>query len=391
MSALLLVLVAVVSVPVIVLFIQSVSMLFAGPIDRTTPAKRPRVAILIPAHDESASLASTLRSVLSQLVAGDRCLVVADNCIDDTAAVATGLGAEVVERRDQARRGKSFALAFGIEALSEDPPTIVVVVDADCVVSAGAIERIASLAFATTRPVQARYLMISPEGAGRMSVIAEFAMRVKNWGRPVGYLRLGLPCQLMGTGMALPWICIRAIDIASGHLAEDVKMGIDFTRRGMPPIFCPEALVTSAFPLNRTGVKSQRTRWEHGHLGLIVSEVPSLVRSALARRSLATMALALDLAVPPLALLTLVVAGSLVLTAAATIVGVGIWPLLLSGVVLLLLIVAVALFWLRLGADILSFSTLLLAIPYALRKVPVYLGFAFHRETRWIKSKRDVE
>jgi cellulose synthase/poly-beta-1,6-N-acetylglucosamine synthase-like glycosyltransferase len=68
------------------------------------------VAVLIPAHNESAGIEATLRCLQAQLRAGDRVLVVADNCDDDTAAVARDAGAEVIERIDAIHRGKGFAL-----------------------------------------------------------------------------------------------------------------------------------------------------------------------------------------------------------------------------------------------------------------------------------------
>ena len=52
------------------------------------PALRPQVAVLVPAHDEAVGIGATLRSLLAQLAPGDRLLVVADNCSDDTAAIA---------------------------------------------------------------------------------------------------------------------------------------------------------------------------------------------------------------------------------------------------------------------------------------------------------------
>src|SRR5262245_47091316 len=67
---------------------------------------RGRVAVLVPAHNESRGLQSTLADVQSQLRPGDRLLVVADNCDDDTAAVAVAAGADVVERHDISKRGK---------------------------------------------------------------------------------------------------------------------------------------------------------------------------------------------------------------------------------------------------------------------------------------------
>src|SRR5262245_28326017 len=77
---------------------------------------RQRVALLAPAHDESTGLLAMLEDVRAPLVAGDRLIVVADNCTDDTAAVAAA-GAEVVQRHDLARIGKGYALDWGLQHL----------------------------------------------------------------------------------------------------------------------------------------------------------------------------------------------------------------------------------------------------------------------------------
>jgi cellulose synthase/poly-beta-1,6-N-acetylglucosamine synthase-like glycosyltransferase len=48
---------------------------------------RPRVHVLIPAHDEEASIAATPKSVAAQQLPADDVLVIADNCTDSTALV----------------------------------------------------------------------------------------------------------------------------------------------------------------------------------------------------------------------------------------------------------------------------------------------------------------
>src|SRR5437762_2498433 len=77
--------------------------------------------------------------------AGDRVLVVADNCTDATAAVAREHGVDVVDRFDETRRGKGFALDFGLRALDEisSAPPIVVMLDADCMLAPGALDALA--------------------------------------------------------------------------------------------------------------------------------------------------------------------------------------------------------------------------------------------------------
>ena len=146
--------------------------------------KRPAVTVLIPAHNEHLVLAKTLHSIFPQLAENDRLLVVADNCSDDTAKIAEAAGAEVIERFDPERRGKGYALDFGVRHLRSNPPDVVIVIDADCQVGEGAIDRLARICAEADRPVQALYLMHAPYGAGLGVRVAEFAWRVKNQVRP---------------------------------------------------------------------------------------------------------------------------------------------------------------------------------------------------------------
>lgn len=351
---------------------------------------RPSLAILVPAHNESAGIVPTLARIAKQLRVGDRLLVVADNCSDDTAMQAISAGAEVIERHDVERRGKGYALDYGVRHLEQDPPEVLIIIDADCMVHGDTLDMLSQQCITNQRPVQAMYLMRSPPGAGLKTKVAEFAWAVKNLARPLAYHRLGLPCQLMGTGMAFPWPLIQSAELASGHIVEDLKLGLDFAATGSAPLLSPESLVTSVFPSNTEGVQSQRTRWEHGHLGMILSDGPKYLLKSLREKNVHLMALVLDMTVPPLALLTLLV------VLLAIVGGLAIWltstlqPWWLAIANLLLLAVAVLLAWLFHGRHILSFSHLAFAPLYALAKVPLYLKFIFKRQVDWVRSKRDA-
>jgi len=382
---------AVLLVPVSVLFVQVMMALPAYRPREMPTGRRPTLAILIPAHDEANVIASTLRSIAPQLVAGDRLLVVADNCSDDTGAVASAAGAEIIERRDQERRGKGYALDFGVRHLERNPPEVLVIIDADCDVGVGTIERLARVCLKTDRPVQGLYLMRATEGAGLKTRIAEFAWLVKNQVRPLGYHRLGFPCHLMGTGMAFPWPAISTAALASGHIVEDLMLGIDLARSGTPPLFCPEALVTSFFPISAEGIQGQRTRWEHGHMGMILGAAPRLFVEAIAHGNVKLMALMLDLCVPPLALLMVLVlamfAGSAVFFVATNLA----LPLWLATASLAMLGLSVLSSWVQYGREAISLSSLACAPFYVLWKMPLYLKFLVRRQVEWVRSKRDVD
>ncbi|WP_404361167.1 glycosyltransferase family 2 protein [Methylotuvimicrobium sp. KM1] len=350
---------------------------------------RSRMAVLMPAHNEAAVIVDTLSFILPQLDANDRLLVVADNCSDDTAALAKACGADVIERHDASQRGKGYALDFGLRFLAEhNPPEVLIVIDADCQVSHQCIDTLARRAAVENRPVQALYLMQAPPTQSLAQAIAEFAWLVKNQVRPLGFMRMGLPCQLMGTGMAFPWDVLQRADLAHGNMVEDMKMGIDLALQGFAPVFCPETLVTSEFPTSEQVTSKQRTRWEHGHLATILAETPRLLRAAIRMRDSRLLVMALDLAVPPLSVLALNLFLLLSIALALAIhVGGGLsvgLALLLNG----LFAVATVLAWQRFGRHILSGRQLLGIPAYIIRKIPLYLGFLFRRQQEWVKTDR---
>lgn len=56
-----------------------------------------RLVVLIPAHDEAATIGATLAALREQTRQPDRVVVIADNCTDDTADIVRAHGAEVYE------------------------------------------------------------------------------------------------------------------------------------------------------------------------------------------------------------------------------------------------------------------------------------------------------
>ena len=350
-----------------------------------------RVAILVPAHNESVNILPTLHCLQAQLGPNDRLLVIADNCQDDTASVARACGAEVLERQHASLRGKGYALAFGVDALREDAPDVVVVVDADCRVSVGGIQAIAQRCEQTQCPVQMLDLMVAPPGAGLRTRMLEFAWLVKNQVRPLGSFRLGRACHLMGTGMALPWDLAATARLATGHITEDMKLGLDMAIAGRPTQFLAQAQVTSEFPIDADVARTQKTRWEHGHLQTLVQELPRLLLAFACRPRAATLVLAMDLVIPPLALYFLCVAISLPLFALGYFFSAELGAAaLVSLSTAVALALAITLAWLRYARHLLSLRELLTVPLYAAWKLPVYVAFFLNRKSGWTRTARKV-
>lgn len=350
-----------------------------------------RVGIVVPAHNEATVIADALAPLLLQIREGDRVLVIADNCTDSTAAIARAAGCDVVVRHDMERQGKGYALDCGLNWFRRDPPDVILVIDADCHAGPAVIDELALAAVHHGRPVQARYQMTAAPGSGVQARLAEFAWLVKNTVRPLGFLRLGLPCQLMGSGMAFPWKVISHTSLANNNIVEDLRLGIDLATSGFSPMYYPRVCVRSQFPVRDDAIRSQRKRWEHGHLYTLATEVPTLLRRGIADRNLQLLMLALDLSVPPLSLLSMLTC--LTFLAFAVLQFVYPVPLYLAWSALLVfgMGTSIVLSWWRFGRYVVSAADLVSTLWYVLKKIPLYGGFIFSRQAEWVKSKRDTE
>jgi cellulose synthase/poly-beta-1,6-N-acetylglucosamine synthase-like glycosyltransferase len=393
----LLALVALVCVPIAVFVLQLLVATLPGPTRRFEQDwgwQRPagvRVAVLIPAHNESANVLPTLDAILAQVSDLDRVVVVADNCSDDTAAQARTRPVEVVERFDTTRRGKGYALDHGWQHVRAQgaQPDHILILDADCIMHPGGLTALLANVRGDGRPLQALYLCHNTGEAGVKQRVSEFAWTIKNWARALGFARLGLACQLMGSGMLLPASCLAEHALASGHLVEDLQLGLALAESGMAPRFCDAALVSSTFPSDAAALTAQRTRWEHGHLAIITSALPAAAKAWARRPSANFAALILDAAVPPLTLLLFLAAGVTALAALWWGLTGQLGPLMPMVIAWFALVLSLILGWIHYGRQILSVTDMLRAISYLAWKLPVYVRFVWARQTEWVRTRRD--
>ncbi len=360
------------------------------------PGRRPqadhprpeKIAVVIPAHNEGEGVLPTIADLKAQLKAGDRLIVVADNCEDRTADFARKAGAEVLERCDPERRGKGYALQFAIDALRDDPPAVVFFIDADCRLGEGALARTAAAALAADRPAQALYLMQAPKGAGPKARVAEFAWRVMNEARMGGLYRLFDVTRLTGAGMATPWTLAAELSVGSGEIVEDLALSLDLTRRGAAPIFVADALVTSEFPTTEEAAAKQRARWEHGSLSLARRRVAGLFGAALVRRDARLAALAFDIAIPPLTIFAASLVAVFLVSLAAAALGV-LAPLAMAFAAMALFGAGLLAAWIKVGGKGPPASGLRDLADYAAGKTRVYGAEARRSTKTWTRTARD--
>lgn len=391
LSSLMIGLASVVLIPICVFGAECVMALLPKrrqPSYETTAA--PRIAVLIPAHNESLVITPTLSALMPTMAESDRVIVIADNCDDDTARLARRAGAIVIERSDTDRRGKAYALDFGVRYLANDPPDVVAVIDADCCVDPATIATIARRAQGTGHPTQSLNLCDPDRDAKPNQVLAGLGLRFKNLIRPLGLSHADLPCQLMGTGMAFPWCVIATAPLANSELAEDLRLGIELAISGKHPIFCPEARVTSAQPSKTDAFVTQRTRWEQGSLRTAIFQAPRLFFHGCIQRNPGLLCMALDLSVPPLSLLAMTWTVAMVAATVLWMVGGSAVPagMLTAGGLLMVAVVGIG--WRVFCRPAISRNALSGVPAYILGKLPIYLSFFFLKGQReWIRTERD--
>jgi cellulose synthase/poly-beta-1,6-N-acetylglucosamine synthase-like glycosyltransferase len=349
-----------------------------------------KVAVLVPAHNEEVVIGSTLKKLTPALKKQDRLVVVADNCHDATAEIARSMGATVIERHDIQRKGKGYALDYGLQFIESDPPDVVVIIDADCTVYEDAIAQLTQHAIALMRPIQATYLMVRPKNSqSSKDFVSQFSIIVKNLVRPRGTAYLGLPCSLLGTGMAFPWSVIRTCDLANDHLVEDLKLGLDLTIAGHAPVFCQQAKVTGYLPQQLQAAKSQRTRWEHGHFQNIQTYVPILLKEAVKQKRFDLLVSVLDLCVPPLALLVVIWLLLMTVSLLFAIFTTSWIPAAIIATAGFCFLMAILIAWGKFARQDLPMYKLLTIPFYVFWKIPVYLQFLVKPQSGWVRTQRD--
>ena len=344
--------------------------------------------IIIPAHDEETGIERTVRDTIREAAADMLLLVVADNCTDRTAELAQRAGAGVLVRNDPVHRGKGFALAAAREHLRAKPADVVIVLDADCRIDAASLRALLACTARTARPCQAVNLLSPDLRASPLVQISSFAFMIKNLVRQRALQRLAGRAHLTGTGMALPWAIFDHADLGGSNIVEDLALGLELAERAAPPMFLEEAAVWSP-AASAGGTLVQRRRWEGGFLATMLKTAPTALMRSLRQADARGLCAALDLCIPPLALLVMLNGAALLLALLLLVLGGTAWPAIVQIVICILAAVAVALAWVREGRRFASAATLLRLPFYVLWKLPMYVGLARRGAPKdWLRTGR---
>jgi cellulose synthase/poly-beta-1,6-N-acetylglucosamine synthase-like glycosyltransferase len=273
------------------------------------PPAQGHLCFVVPAHNEEKDIGKAVASLLSQNDVDFSVHVIADNCTDATAEQARMAGAEVWERFDDARRSKGYALEWALPRvldwakLHRTQACFIAIVDADASLSQSSTP-LARVAFAHGKTIlQSEYLLVP--GAHLSARVASVGFAAMNVARGLGRRLLGLSDFLKGNGM---WF---RVDVIARHpwraysLAEDLEHSIHLLAQGERVELLEGSVILGEPARTSKGLADQRVRWEGGRLALVFAAFPAALKRVLRHPSLAHANVVLELATPPLALLTL--------------------------------------------------------------------------------------
>ena len=236
------------------------------------PAAAPhRFAVLIAARNEETVIGDLLDSLHAQDY--DMSLitvfVIADNCTDRTAAIASEKGAVVYTRQNKQAVGKGYALEALLAHIKSDYPDgydAYLVFDADNLLAPDFLTRM-NESFSAGNEIITCYRNSKNYGSNWIS--AGYALWFLRESRFLNGAReaLGSSCAVSGTGFLFSQKILNECGGWPFHLlTEDIEFTIENVTAGRRVGYCPEAVLYDEQPVRFKQSWAQRLRWSRGYL-----------------------------------------------------------------------------------------------------------------------------
>lgn len=250
-----------------------------------------KFAAVISARNESAVIGELVHSIKKQNYPAELLdvFVIADNCTDNTAAVAERAGAIVFERFNRQQVGKGYALDYAFQRIEKEY---------------GQAQYEGYFIFDADNLLDANYV-------AEMNKVFDSGYRVitsyrnsknfdSNWisaGSALWFLReakflnnsrmiLGTNCAVSGTGFLVASDVIRARGGWKYHLlTEDIQFSIDCACEGERVGYCSTAMLYDEQPVTFEQSWNQRLRWSKGFYQVFAHYGKKLLGGVLKRRS----------------------------------------------------------------------------------------------------------
>lgn len=236
-------------------------------------------AIVICAHNEEAVVGQLVENLHMLDYPKERydIYVVADNCTDSTATVATEKGATVFERFNKEEVGKGYAMGWMFDKIAEMDRSYdaVVIFDADNLVHPHFLLEMNHHLEKGESVIQGYLNAKNPSDTWVAGTFAIAFWMVNHLWHLAKY-NIGLSTALGGTGMCIRTEVIQRYGWDCNCLTEDMEFSMKLLIHGIKTTWAHDAIVYDEKPLTFMQSWNQRKRWAQGHFDCGERYIPKL-------------------------------------------------------------------------------------------------------------------
>jgi len=246
-------------------------------------------AVIVAAHNEEPVIGQLIDNLQTLEYPKDLydIYVIADNCEDNTVAVAKSAGAIVCERTNAEKKGKGFAMEWMFEKLFtfEKQYDAVAIFDADNLVHPKFLLEMNNRLCKGDKLVQGYLDAKNPYDtwvAGTFAI--SFWVIDHIW--HLAKTNIGLSSVLGGTGMCITTEVLKRHGWGATCLTEDMEFTMKSLTEGIKTTWAHDAIVYDEKPLTFKQSWNQRKRWAQGQFDVAHRFIPKMLKAGIQKRDI---------------------------------------------------------------------------------------------------------
>ncbi len=251
--------------------------------------KKHKFMMILPAHNEENVIGNLIES-LQQLDYPKKLYdiyVIADNCTDKTAEIAKKMGVNVLERKDETKKTKGFALQWFLNKKIKENADYdaFCVFDADNIVDKNFLNAMNKKLCQGEIIVQGYRDIKNPADSWISAGYALFYWTMNRFYHLARY-NLGLSPLINGTGFMVDFNLIKPTGWDTKTLTEDIEFSLKNIASGKRLGWATDAIVYDEQPTEFKQSWSQRSRWTVGHMQCMKYYTKDLAEGVIEHRTL---------------------------------------------------------------------------------------------------------
>lgn len=221
--------------------------------------------LLIPAHNEEVIIENLFQSIrkIKYNSSHFKVIVIADNCVDKTAAITTRNNYDVMERDDPSKKGKGFAIEWALAKINLDEFDAVIILDADNSIDRYFLRGMNEVISRGANAIQCYNDLANPNESSFTRII-HLSRVVNNELYHHAKYKLGLSSYLMGNGMCFTSSLLKKHRWSASTIAEDYEYYAKLVSNNEMVAFASNSKLYHQESRGVRQATDQRIRWSSG-------------------------------------------------------------------------------------------------------------------------------